>query len=321
MTDVPHGRLALLLLDNAAETLLMRSAESSRQWADMYRGMLRGLRPLDTGDIEGQRFVRELESKTLLKTYRRRIERDFDTLVNYVFGQDDSSLDPSFATCFKILHRYRNAAYHRDTVRADVLGPAVQVLFSLCCQLLRNARSTMWEIAAPPPGIMDVFGGHPLETPWPSGAISTKDLHGLVAGRLLADMELDHFQVAVALSDHLVARLDVLERGLDEIGNAWTPVPRSVTLRLVQLAPDDPDEAAADPPPDFWTRPLTVTLETLDTWRFGAVSIRDVPVAHDALQAFAAIEIEVAKLDEPVARFLEEIDREVQRIIDERRGK
>lgn len=36
LDDVAHGRLALLLLDNAAETSLRRSAQTKIQWPVMY---------------------------------------------------------------------------------------------------------------------------------------------------------------------------------------------------------------------------------------------------------------------------------------------
>ena len=37
--DVAHGRLALLLLDNAAEMSLWRSAKTRMAWAELYNNM------------------------------------------------------------------------------------------------------------------------------------------------------------------------------------------------------------------------------------------------------------------------------------------
>jgi len=126
--DVAHGRLALLLLDNAAETCLMRSARSFLLFDDMYGSM--SYRLQDVGpDAEGQRLRIEIDAKNLSKGRRRQIERNFNSLVDYVFAQASFNLQSEFAECLKILHRYRNAAYHRDSVRADVLGPAVQIYF------------------------------------------------------------------------------------------------------------------------------------------------------------------------------------------------
>ena len=54
--DVPHGRLALLLLDNVAETSLMRSAQVSMTWAKFYNDAAYILRSVEPGDELGQRL-------------------------------------------------------------------------------------------------------------------------------------------------------------------------------------------------------------------------------------------------------------------------
>src|SRR5712672_3481615 len=108
--DVAHGRLALLLLDNAAETCLMRSSQSSFTWAEMYGNMAYQLRDVGPDDVEGQRLKGEIDAKALSKRRRRQIEQNFGDLVDYVFAQDDFGLKSEFAECLKILHRYRNAA-------------------------------------------------------------------------------------------------------------------------------------------------------------------------------------------------------------------
>ena len=318
--DVPRGRLALLLLDNAAETMLRRIAASTLVWPDFYGGLLRQLRSVNADDEEGQRLKRQFELRTLSKRTRRQIERDFDALGDFVFRQDECTLDPELAGCLKILHRYPNAAYHGDTVRTDVLGPGIQIYFYLCCHLLKDQHFVVDECNVPPPGVLEVIKEAPPEA-MPGGCFSSKQLGDLVADRLLADTELNHAQVAAALSQHLTARLTVLEKNLDEITAEFPPASRAMTLRLVQLAPTDPDDLQEDPPEDFWTRQLSVTQDVLDSWKVEAEELREIPAAHDALREFAAIEDGVAELEEPVQRFLEDIDRATQMRIDELRGK
>ena len=224
--DVPRGRLALLLLDNAAETMLRRIAASTLVWPDFYGGLLRQLRSVNADDEEGQRLKRQFELRTLSKRTRRQIERDFDALVDFVFRQDECTLDPELAGCLKILHRYRNAAYHGDTVRADVLGPGIQIYFYLCCHLLKDQHFVVDECNVPPLGVLEVIKEAPPEA-MPRGGFSSKQLGDLVADRLLADTEVNHAQVAAALSQHLTARLTVLEKNLDEITAESPPGCRS----------------------------------------------------------------------------------------------
>ena len=114
---------------------------------------------MDPGDVEGQRLKNDIDAGTLSKRRRRQIEWNFEDLVDYVFEQNDFELPCEFSKCLKILHRYRNAAYHRDTVRPDVLGPAVQIYFYLCCQLLSHERHLIQQIDVMPPSVRKLFAG------------------------------------------------------------------------------------------------------------------------------------------------------------------
>jgi hypothetical protein len=320
--DIAHGRLALLLLDNAAEMSLMRTAQASLIYAEMHNDMAYLLRDVEPDDETGQDLKKKFEAGTISKRRKKQIERSIDALVDYVFEKEDFDLPVEFAECLKILHRYRNAAYHRDTVRADVLGPAVQVLFFLCCHLLKSERQVFHEINVAPDGILDVFGDNPPESSWPGNSFDTTTLARRVADRLLEELELDHRGIAEALSDHLKARLAAPVRDLDEIGESIPPgITRWATLRLVQQAPRERDDFDANMPEDFWTRPLPVTEEVLETWALKVEGLREISIAHDALRSFAEIEEPLEIIEEPVGRFMEDLDRIQQQRIDEMRGK
>lgn len=320
--DVAHGRLALLLLDNAAEMSLMRSAQANLIYAEMHNNMAYLLREVEPDDEEGQELHQKIEARTISKRRKKLIERNFDALVSYVFENEDFALPIEFAECLVILHRHRNAAYHRDTVRADVLGPTVQILVFLCCHLLKSERQVIHEINVAPDAILEVFGDNPPESSWPGNSFDTTTLARHVADRLLEELELDHRGIAEALSDHLMARLAALVRDLDEIGESVPPgITRWATLRLVQQAPSEREDFDADMPEDFWTRPLPVTEEVLETWALKVEGLREIPIAHDALRAFAEIEKPLEIIEEPVGRFMEDLDRIEQQRIDEMRGK
>ena len=246
--DVAHGRLALLLLDNAAETCLMRSAKSFLIYVEWYGNMAYQLRDAHLNDVEGQRLKSEIDAKTLSKRRRRQIERNFNDLVDYVFAQDSFGLKSEFAECLKILHRYRNAAYHRDTVWPDVLGPAVQIYFFLCCHLLKNERQLFHQIDLIPTPVAEIFGDQVPTSTWPGGTIDSATLGSELADFFLRTQGLDHAGVASALSAHLLGRLAAIDRHLTTIGESVPPgIKRWAVLQLLQQAPVKPSPLCVPP--------------------------------------------------------------------------
>ncbi len=321
--DVAHGRLALLLLDNAAEMSLVRSARTPLMMADHYANLAYQLDDVDPSDHEGQRLKADISAKVVPRGRRKQIERHFNELVDFVFEQDDYPLEPAFAGCLKILHRYRNAAYHEDVVRADVLGPAVQISFFLCCHLLKSERGFMDQIDVAPPAVAEILGdfpqsGHVLGDNFATSSGLARDL----ANYFLQARGLDHVGIADALAEHLEGRLASLDRDLTTVSlNGPFPLKRWAVLQLVQQAPTQREDFDKEPPEDFWTRPVPVTVALLEDWMRAAAELRHVHDAVEALRRFASIEQPLAQLELPVERFIIDIDREEQLAIDLARGK
>jgi hypothetical protein len=315
--NVPHGRLALLLLDNAAETMLYRQAKEALGWAGWYSKMLKQLGPFEDGDDEDLKALREgLESKTVSEKTRKKIEQNFTDLVKFVFSRPDCGLERELASCLNALHRYRNAAYHQDFVSADVLGPANEIYFNLCCQLLKDQRFTMMAALAEPPASVAA-----LLPDLPTAPVlnDEKTLGDSVADKLLAQHHLDHGGITSALAAHLVARIGVVERNLDEFITYLGYRDKVSALRVIQLMPygDEPPTV----PDDFLTRKLDVTDRTIQSWTRRAAAISDLSSAQDALRQFDEVESAVARFEDQLEPFMIAIDREIEREIDTRRGK
>lgn len=321
---VSRGRLALLLLDNSAETLLRSSAETYLTWANYYGNLLRQVeghaRP---DDAKGQALVRELSPRTVSKTRRKKVDRDFESLVDFIFEQDDWPLEPAFAKCLKILHRYRNDAYHRDQVRADVLNPALVIYFYLIAHLLQHRKTWFHTIDAAPPGVLEFLDGDVLESGYVAlPAHHWGNLESAMAERILRDFEVDHSEIAEVLSQHLQGRLDAVDRDLEEIARYLFDLPiggREFAIRVSQCT--DAEIHAQEPPIDFWTRQFPVDSDVLTTWRTDARSLTSVTDAFEALRMFATQERRMAPFEEHVSELSIEVDRAIQREIDERRGK
>lgn len=318
--DVPRGRLALLLLDNAIETSLARTAKHHLLFAEMYADMAYVLRDVDPEDVEGQELKSSIAAKTLSKRKQKQVERNFDDLVDYVVGLDDQ-MDIGVGECFKIIHRFRNAAYHRDEVRPDILGPAVQIAFYLACLALKSERQLLREIADVPESIMHIFGSEPPAFSWHGMGSDTESLGRAVANHLLERRGLDHAKVAKALSQHLEGRLRALDRDLDRIGQQPPGIKRWAVLQLVQQAPKDRADYDRDPPEDFWTRKLLVNEGTIESWSAAAERIASLEDAGHALREFAAVEVPLENLEQPVGRFIDDIERSEQLAWDLARGR
>lgn len=318
--DVPHGRLALLLLDNAIETSLARTARSHLLTAEMYAGMAYVLREVEPDDVEGQELKHSIRAKTLSKRKQRQVERNFDDLVDYVIGLDDD-LDVGVGECLKIIHRFRNAAYHRDEVRPDVLGPAVQIAFYLACLTLKAERQLLREIGDIPESVMQIFGDELPRPSWNGIGADSESLGRAVSDHLLERRGLDHMKVAVALSQHLQGRLRALDLDLDRIGQQPPGITRWAVLQLVQQAPKNLADFGREPPQDFWTRKLPIGEATLKSWGETADSIATLDDAYLALREFASVEVSLEELEQPVGRFIDDIEGAEQLAWDIARGR
>lgn len=249
---------------------------------------------------------------------RQKIRQNFSDLVRFVFSRPDWELGPEFAGCLNALHRYRNAAYHQDVVRNDVLGPANEIYFYLCCQLLKRQKNMVMEIAPPPGVVVEVFGG---QLPKHLTGLLTNDkmMGDAVADQLLAQYQLDHDGIASALAAHLDARIDMLERNLDEFIDYLDYPNRATALRSIQLLPLSYKPPKL--PDDFWTRSIPVTENVIAGWKRRAAAIARLSSGQDALRQFDDVELAVSKFEEQLEPFTIAIDREVQHEIDLRRGK
>lgn len=145
---------------------------------------------------------------------------------------------------------------------------------------------------------------------------STEELGDAVADELLSQSHLDHTAISLALSAHLVGRIDALDKDLDEFIDYLGFRDKAATLRSIQLVP-----LGSEIPDDFWSRPLIVTEKAMRGWRTRAAGISRMSSAQDALRLFDNTEASIAELEAKLEPFTIAMDREIQHKIDELRGK
>ncbi len=318
--DVASQRLALLLFDSAAELLLHREVEHRLAMNEWLRGMAHAYEQHEAHgfplDEDAAAHKAELDAQVLSQTRARRIRETFNAKLDFLVEVD--ALTQPLSRVLVKLHRYRNEAYHRDTVRSETIHTAVAVYRYATLVLMTELPPHMMSwLDRPPTVIAKYFQG---------------EAHlGLEAQRQIAEALLVRLHarrqagIAQDLHDHVHARLDELEDALDFIvdffddmtgGEKWD---REAALRSAQLPQQtDPRMMTTD---DFRSLDVPVRGEDLVRWRAAAERIVEAPDQLAAFSAFADLEDEFEPTEDVVLELAREIDRHIQLEIDIARGK
>ncbi|MBI2748350.1 MAG: hypothetical protein HYX43_03135 [Burkholderiales bacterium] len=137
---IAHERLALLLLDNAAEVLLQQTARSEisrdNRREQTFKQVLDTL-PADAAD----EYVRKHGANLLSPELKNAAMRHFGSLVDVMV--QTRHLDRLTGEVIKALHRYRNDAYHRATIREETLRAAAILYLEIACDLFISFPPTI----------------------------------------------------------------------------------------------------------------------------------------------------------------------------------
>jgi len=235
-----------------------------------------------------------------LSTTQRRKLRDFDPNVDVAvfFG----TLSNDNGDALKALHHYRNRAYHHNDARPETLNGLVEVQLTILANLARSIRPII------------------------SGPLSTskqESLHthtlGDIASVLNTGVHIHGSQLVKSLQRALSAQLSVLDERLTEIrtfiNSPFPLVTDADVLRLVQLPEPWPDISEAR------LAPVDVTPEILSSWRESIGTIGSLGGSPTTVTQYFLIEKPLTLLMEDILPFTNQIDRVIDRAIDERRGR
>ena len=317
-----HLRLALILLDGAAEAILRRMVDDHQMWfmlgdritalnlAIQAAGETEDLLPVHCMTFPST-AVGEAGQSTpvfLSNNQRNKLDREFGANVDVAlyFRQ----VTPSEAQALRHLHEYRNGAYHRNELNEQSIREFVELYLRLVANLLRSIRPVMVRL-------------YPLEDDE-----SVRLMLGLdgahmvsfsgVADAVSADLGADGGDDRAVLANNLGSRLTQVERRLQEVqqglGVPW--LTRADVTRLVQFNqpwPDDLEVVRATNKP--------VDEERLSSWVDGALAISHEPNYLRRFVAFASIDTPLAKFERQLEVVEMQLDREFQARVDELRGK
>lgn len=119
LTETPaKARIALILLDNAAEVILLRLSERT---------------------LDSYTYLKWIQPERLSVKEKRILNRFFKAKLDLACSEH--SVGEPTATILNILHSYRNAAFHRDTHNPAVVAILARVAFKAVSDLFAHTQA------------------------------------------------------------------------------------------------------------------------------------------------------------------------------------
>lgn len=306
-------RLALLLLDNAAELQVERRVRDYLQ-SENLRERIRSqvLRIPRTADERGT--LGELRDwRPLTASQKRRLERNFDEKLRFLSERYDI-LDPRLAKLLSDLHRYRNEAYHEGRVRPETIRTAAVILVEVNCRLLMTVFRVAMIASSEDYSWLDArFGDH--RRFFSDGAALEPIINDLRASVLP-----EFRSIAGALAAHLENRVEQMLDALDFVVSNSDLTSPAEALQVAQ-AIAAVDRGEADPEAEAGVYRAGWSLAGVSKVQGEIADITSISDPLDAFAAFSTIEGRIETLEKEVSSLASWIDGRIQYEIDLAWGK
>lgn len=304
-------RLALVVLDGLAEMLLRFNTGQRETWFELGSVAHQTLVNAESQGLDVDLRVHQLtfpvvetaselgvSALVYLSRNQRRKLYEFDPNVDVAVFFGD--LTPLEASALKPLHHYRNRAYHHNEARVGTLHGLVDVQMRVLSRLARSIRPI-------------------ISGPIASSIGTIPPTLAEVAQALVVEDEINTDALVTSLRDALRAQIGALDHRVQEIvqyiNRPLQLVSFDDVVRLVQL-------------PEPWpglteVRQATVpTLpETVLRWRTELERVGSSGEPLAAVAEYFRVEKPLARLMEDIVTTSNDVDRAIDREIDERRGR
>ena len=310
---LPHLRLALLLLDNAAEIQMDRCIQEI--WP--RDALLERMRTV-TARLPRERLpesLRELVDWTPLSSKEKyKIDKFFDEKVGYLVGHGD--LEEALAGPLKYVHKYRNEAYHRAQVRDGTIRTAALILLEINCHMVIHMvpGSSMYSSAEDYSWFEERFGWKP---------------HDLFAGRDKLPIAVEDIRSRVLPSDAAVAQTlaEHLQNRFAEMDDSLTFIAENGAHRSSKETALWDSQFYAEkhrtgaPAAQMKSFVPKYTLQSISSLEEQIVNVSSAPTRLDAFHQFSLIEKDLEPIETDVSDMAAAIDEFIQAEIDRIRGK
>lgn len=307
---ISHLRIALILLDNAAEVLMHRRLKPELRNDEFYVRLGQFIDGVNAPTEEKTAQKRKLGYLPISAGQKRKLDRLFGEKAQFLSRERDC-IPKETADVLCYLHGYRNEAQHDDRVRPGSLRPAVVVLFEILCDLLvRLGQPTSYSSD----GDYRWAEGYGINPMHPG-----LDACATIVARLREGLPLGIREIAKSLAAHVEDRVDAMVDGLEFISAPG--VPHEETLKGLQFWNADRTRHPYDRGETFQEFKPQHTMESLARWRDAgrALEARDEKLA--LFRTFATIEQEMEPLEALVAEVARTVDEASQAMADTEIGK
>lgn len=320
---VPHARMALLLIDNAAEVMLQRSVNMRLLFDESNRGIneRRAQWEPQIGGFEPFPTIPEKPRKNVFS-----IGGKIDLLVH------TGDMDANLGVVISALHRYRNDAYHHEENRPATLAAAATLYFEICCELLVDLPGDIYSLQ----GGDDWSDFNARFRMTENFLFEHEKYVAAIAARLREEVGIDIAELASLLGSHLEERIEDLIYHLEflqENANSDDIVTLDHVIRRCEFWKVRGEH---------WRKKLKVggrkvwkevfadarsfagkhRAADLERWRDIAEELRSSSASKlELLRRYSEIEQEMEPLEKMVEENVMEVDAEIQRQVDAARGK
>lgn len=323
---VPQLRMALLLLDNAAEILMHRQGKREFSRSRMYEKMRASMMCPRRDGMDAQRkqelenHIQNLKGHIIPLTRKKKLQKCFDEKVNYSIEKGE--LSSSVGQVLSMIHRYRNLAYHQERIRKETLQPVVPLLFEVVSDLLvaLHAGGMSWTGGEDYSWFERHYGVSPWEVLDEKGRSAIRDC-------LRKDLSLELSHLRVELFSHLEQGLEDVISALDFIGeNSGWGDSRDRVLKRVQFWKSPAGQFAGSQSLEAFEKALEkfvpeYTLRVLRDWHRNSEQLKCLDDKLTVFAEFASREQSLEPLEEVVHEAAAELEAAIQMETDRLRGK
>ena len=311
-----RSRMAFVLLDNAAEILMYRRIKDHLQRDDMYRRMFDRVRRAPKK--KAKEFLAQHELPVLSRERRRKIERHFSAKANYL-SEDTGELPVVIAKALVLLHEHRNAIFHRDEVRTDLVREAGIVLFELTCDLLVYLKPGSYVLYGSSDTVAERFcERYELSAYW-----IPDDSMERIRDKLRSQLTITPYRFTGTLQEHLRKRIRSTEEKLDFIRSDGMSQnsSRNDAIRLVEFVDSSEPSRPIKFEEELTAFEPKVSIYDFARWKCEILALRRITNKYEMLVRFAEIEDEFENIERPANQAATDLDQAIQLAIDQARGK
>ncbi len=322
--DTASLRMALILLDNAAEILMYRKVLSEFGDNEICRKIREQAKSALPPDVFDKFLSEHAVPEILEEKKKRKIIKYFDEKITFLCDACGHIPGPVGAV-LSSLHRYRNETYHRDIIRNEILRPIAILYFELVCELLTYLQQSAVSYHSEDDWshFFTKFGFG--ERQYKMRMLSDEDIETIL-NRFRAELSINLNELRETLQEYAINRLDETLDRLNFISDTMGIKSCDTTLKLMQftqtsesLKYNNRNLLLQSKKFNEYAAPITAVVFL--NWKTNAQHFVSLQDKLDLFIAFKNLEDQFEPIEHRIYDVADKLDQEIQFAIDLARGK